>query len=100
MQESGGLSVDEPAIDLGIVLSVVSSFRNRPINIGLVATGEIGLTGEVRAVTQMEKRISEASRLGFKKAIISKNNISDGLDRFNIEILPVKNIQEAVEIIL
>lgn len=97
---AGGLSIDEPAIDLGIVLSVVSSFRNRPINIGLVAAGEIGLTGEVRAVTQMEKRISEASRLGFKKAIISKNNISDGLDRFNIEILPVKNIQEAVEIIM
>jgi DNA repair protein RadA/Sms len=97
---AGGLSIDEPAIDLGIALSILSSFRNKPIDISLVAAGEIGLTGEVRAVTQMEKRISEASRLGFKKAIISKNNISDSLNRFNIEILPVKNVQEAVEIIM
>jgi len=97
---AGGLSIDEPAIDLGIALSILSSFRNKPIDIGLVAAGEIGLTGEIRAVTQIEKRISEASRLGFKRAIISKNNISESLNRFNIEILPVKNIQESVEIIL
>ncbi len=97
---AGGLSVVEPAIDLGIVLSILSSFRNKPIDVDIVAAGELGLTGEVRAVTQIEKRISEASRLGFKKAIVSKNNVSESLGRFDIQILPVKNIQEAVEIIL
>ena len=97
---AGGLSIDEPAIDLGIALSIISSFRNKAIDSELIAIGELGLGGEIRAVSQIEKRLAEAGRLGFKQAMISKNNIVDKDSTNGIKILPVKNIQQAVEIIL
>ena len=69
-----GIKISEPAIDLGIILAVASSFKNISIPKDLVAIGEVGLTGEVRAVNMIEKRLKEAEKLGFKKCIIPENN--------------------------
>ena len=69
-----GIKIGEPAIDLGIVLAVASSYKGIPIDRDLVAIGEVGLTGEVRSVNLIEKRLKEAEKLGFKKCIIPENN--------------------------
>lgn len=99
----GGIRLDEPACDLGIAAAVASSFRNVPVNAGTVLVGEIGLTGEVRAVGQIDKRISEAMRLGFKSLIIPEDNMKLARQlklTGGAEIKPVSNIQEALEILL
>ncbi len=89
---TGGLKILEPAADLGIALAIASNCKNKPIDSSTVAFGEIGLTGEVRNISFLEKRIQEAYKLGFKKCIIPDNNniIHDGM-----EIIKVKNIIEA-----
>lgn len=98
----GGIKLDEPACDLGIAAAVASSFKNMPVDAGCVLTGEVGLTGEVRAVSQVEKRISEAMRLGFRKIIIPEGNMKlagQMKNRGQFGIIAVSNIQEALEII-
>lgn len=95
----GGIRLDEPACDLGIAAAVASSFRNIPLDAGSVLIGEIGLTGEVRAVSQIEKRISESIRLGFKKIVIPEGNMKLAAQMKNTDgadIRPVSNIQEAL----
>ena len=94
----GGLRLDEPAADLPVLLAIASSYRDRPIPDDLVAIGEIGLTGEIRSVSQMTQRLGEVARLGFKKCIIPKSGaekleIPDGLTVYR-----VKNLREAIEI--
>jgi DNA repair protein RadA/Sms len=69
-----GLKINEPAIDLGIIASTVSSFKNIPIDTGTVILGEVGLTGEIRSVNLIDKRLKEAEKLGFKTCIIPENN--------------------------
>ncbi|MEN6315918.1 MAG: DNA repair protein RadA [Clostridiaceae bacterium] len=99
----GGIRLDEPACDLGIAAAVASSFRNVPVNAGTVLVGEVGLTGEVRAVGQIDKRISEAARLGFKNIIIPEDNMKLARQiklTGNTEIKPVSNIQDALSVIL
>ncbi|HHV59609.1 MAG TPA: DNA repair protein RadA [Clostridiaceae bacterium] len=99
---AGGLKVDEPACDLGIVLAVASSFRNIPVANNVVLIGEVGLTGEIRAVSQIEKRVTEAMRIGFKRCIIPAGN-SKALSQFefkNTEITCVDNVQQALELLL
>lgn len=96
----GGLQLDEPGADLPVVLAIASSYRDRPIPSDLVAIGEVGLTGEIRSVSNINKRLSEVARLGFKQCIIPKKSgekleVPDGLS-----VLMVKNIHEAVEIVL
>ena len=90
---TGGLKIYEPACDLGIAVSVASSFKNKPIDDDLVVFGELGLTGEVRNISFLEKRITEAYKLGFKKCVIpfTQNNIFIK----GLEIIKVKNIIEA-----
>ncbi|KDR94339.1 DNA repair protein RadA/Sms [Peptoclostridium litorale DSM 5388] len=96
----GGIKLAEPAIDLGIVLSIASGFRNREIDQGLVAIGEVGLTGEVRGVNFIEKRIKECVKLGFTKAIVPKNNIK-GIEKMKgIQLFGVQSIREALDVIL
>ncbi|MDR0978522.1 MAG: DNA repair protein RadA [Lachnospiraceae bacterium] len=95
----GGIKINEPALDLGIVLSTVSSFKNIPISSDVVAIGEVGLTGEVRAVNMIEKRIKEAEKLGYKKCIIPKNNKKLLKDEFSLDIIGVENISEAIKIL-
>ena len=94
-----GIKISEPAIDLGIILAVASSFKNISIPKDLVAIGEVGLTGEVRAVNMIEKRLKEAEKLGFKKCIIPENNKKLLKDDYKLDIIGVRNIVEALKII-
>lgn len=93
----GGIRINEPAIDLGIILAAASSFKNISIPREVVAIGEVGLTGEVRAVNLIEKRIKEAEKLGFKTCIIPENNKKLLKEKFKLDIIGVKNIVEAMK---
>lgn len=95
----GGIKVNEPALDLGIILATASSFKNVSIPKGVIALGEVGLTGEVRTINMMEKRLKEAERLGFKKCIIPKNNKKLLKESYKLDIIGVKNINEAMKAI-
>lgn len=92
-----GIRLVEPAVDLGAVLVVASSFRNMPIAKDVVAIGEVGLTGEIRAVNLIEKRIKEAERMGFKTCIIPESNKKLLKEKYKIDIIGVKTINEAVQ---
>ena len=96
----GGIKINEPSIDMGIIISVASSFRNIPIPEDVVVTGEVGLTGEVRAVSFIEKRIAECKKLGFKKVVIPRNNYDAVKDVKGIDIIPVDNLRQAINIAL
>ena len=95
----GGLKVNEPALDLGIILATASSFTTVRIPNGVSALGEVGLTGEVRTINMMEKRLKEAERLGFKKCIIPENNKKLLKESYKLDIIGVKNINEAMKAI-
>ena len=96
----GGIKINEPSMDLGVILSVASGFRNIPISGEVAVTGEVGLTGEIRGVSYIEKRISECRKLGFKKIIIPKSNYEAVKDVKGIEIWPVENVRQAINIVL
>jgi len=89
----GGLKLDEPAADLPVALSLISSLKDKPVLAEVVAIGEIGLAGELRAVTNIASRINEAARLGFKKIILPAHGLKE--TSTDIEIIAVKNLQEA-----
>ena len=94
---AGGLEVDEPAADLGVVAAIASSFRNLQIPPETVVFGEVGLTGEVRGVLQAQARAREAQTLGFKKLIVPASN-KTGLEKLlGIRVVGVKNLEEALE---
>jgi DNA repair protein RadA/Sms len=90
---AGGLNVGEPAVDLGIAIAIVASFRDRIVDPGTVLIGEVGLGGQVRSVSQMELRLKEAAKLGFKRAIVPKGQKFPSLD---IEILQVSKVIDAI----
>lgn len=94
-----GIKISEPAIDLGIALAVASSFKNISIPKDLVAIGEIGLTGEVRSVNMIDKRLKEAEKLGFKRCIIPENNKKLLKDNYKLDIIGVRNILDALKIL-
>ncbi len=92
----GGFRISETASDLGIVMALASSFRNRALDEGIVAIGEVGLTGETRSVSFLDSRIAEAEKMGFKTCIIPYIN-SKKLRKFEkIEVVPVRNIRDAI----
>jgi len=94
---AGGLEVQEPGADLGIAAAIVSSFKNIELAEGIIFIGEIGLAGQLRLVRQMQQRISEAVRLGYKKLIIPNGiNTSEFESNKNIEILKASNINQAL----
>ena len=98
----GGIKIDEPACDLGIVAAIASSFKNQPADAGMVMIGEIGLTGEIRAVSQIDKRIAEARRIGFKGCVIPSDNMrlaGQTKDPGDFEIKAAENVSEAFEIL-
>jgi DNA repair protein RadA/Sms len=95
----GGLKIDEPAIDMGIIAAIVSSFKNQPIGRTVFTFGEVGLSGELRAISQAGVRIREAVKLGFKKGIVPVTNSND-TDTQDINIIGVKNVEEAIEILM
>lgn len=92
----GGVELSEPAADLGIAVAVAASFRNRDLPVDLVISGEVGLGGEVRAVSQASARLAEAARMGFRRAILPADN-RDGLDvPTGIALTPVESVREAI----
>lgn len=98
----GGLKVDEPASDLSIALAIVSSLKDKPVPEDVLAFGEIGLGGEIRAVNSCEQRIKEAAKLGFGKCIVPKYNLKKiaGNLKVDIEVIGVSNIRQAFEAII
>ena len=97
---AGGMRITEPAIDLGIVLALVSSFRNRAIGEEVLAFGEVGLSGEVRAVSQMQTRISEAKKLGFKTCIVPAACKDTVQEVKGMKLIFVSTVTDAIESIL
>lgn len=93
----GGIKANEPAADLGIVLSIASSFKNIPIEKDVVAIGEVGLTGEVRSIGMIEKRIKEAEKLGFKTCIVPESNKKLLKEKMKLDIIGVNHINEAMK---
>ena len=94
----GGLHLDEPGADLAVALAVSSSYRDSVIPDDVVAIGEVGLTGEIRSVSHMNQRLSEAARLGFKKCIIPKFGAEKLIIPAGMTVYKVRNIREAVEV--
>ena len=93
----GGLQLDEPAADLATLLAVASSFRDAPIGSDLAAVGEVGLSGEVRSVQQLNLRLSEIARLGFSRCIIPARIKGDVIQPKGLELIRVKSIREAIK---
>ena len=91
-----GLKINEPAIDLGIIAATVSSFKNLSIEKNTVVLGEVGLTGEIRSVNLIDKRLKEVEKLGFKKCIIPESNKKLLKENYKLDIIGVKNINEAM----
>ena len=96
----GGLQLDEPAADLALILAAASSHRDKPIDSATTAIGEVGLTGEVRSVTALQQRLSEAARLGFTRCIIPRHGTEQISAPNGMELLRVRNIREAIEVAL
>jgi len=100
---AGGIKVLEPALDLAIIMAIASSFKDVPIDPATVIFGEVGLAGEVRMVNQVEKRIQEILKMGFKRCIIPKSNLknlSNFSSKKDLEIIGVKTVQEAINLAL
>lgn len=96
---AGGIKMNEPAIDLGIVMAIVSSYKNRPISEGMIVFGEVGLSGEVRAVSMPEQRVAEAKKLGFETCVIPEVSIGMVKNIQGIKVVGVKNINEAIQLL-
>ena len=96
----GGLSLDEPAADLATVLAIASSFLDRPLGADLAAIGEVGLSGEIRSVSVINQRLSEISRLGFRRCVIPAH-VKDELKQIEgLKLIPVRNVSEALAAVL
>ena len=97
---AGGVRIDEPAADLGMALSIVSSVRDIPADSGAVVIGEIGLGGEIRRVSQAEKRVAEARKLGFTRVILPARNLSVQRSSSELEVIEVETIVQAIAALL
>jgi DNA repair protein RadA/Sms len=95
----GGIRVDEPACDLGVLVAIASSFKNKEVNDDTCLMGEVGLTGEVRAVSQIDKRVMEALRMGFKTCIIPAGNAKSIAQVSGIDIKLVENIYQVMDLL-
>ena len=96
---TGGIRLSEPAVDLGIILALVSSYRNRPVDEHTIAFGEVGLTGEVRSVSMAEQRVREAARLGFTTCILPSSNTNNIKSIEGMRLIGVSNVKEAIDVI-
>jgi DNA repair protein RadA/Sms len=98
MNVAGGVKVDEPAIDMGVVSAVASSFLDQPIPNGTIVLGEVGLTGEVRAIGHVEIRIAETRKMGFTRCLVPESNLKRmPAKNEEIEIIGIKTVSEAIE---
>lgn len=96
---AGGIRIQEPAVDLGMVMAIISSFKNRPVDESTVVFGEVGLSGEVRAVSLAEQRLQEAVKLGFTTCVMPRANADMLKNTKSIKVIGVSNVQEAIELI-
>jgi DNA repair protein RadA/Sms len=96
----GGLRIDEPAADLAVAIAIASSFRNTPVAADLAIVGEIGLSGELRAVGQLSKRLNEAAKLGFKRCLVPKSFRRQEISSDGIEVIGVRSLREALQVAL
>ncbi|MEG1848168.1 MAG: DNA repair protein RadA [Lachnospiraceae bacterium] len=96
---AGGIKMIEPAVDLGIAMAIVSSYKNRAIDDGIAAFGEVGLSGEVRAVSMAEQRVLEVKKLGFTTCILPKSCLDSLTEIKGIRLIGVRSVQEAIELI-
>ena len=97
---AGGIKIDEPAVDLAVCCSIASSLLNKPSKLNTIVIGEVGLGGEVRSVGNLDKRIQEAEKMAFTNIIVPKNNMKTIRKSDGMEIIPVDNIKEAIDIVL
>lgn len=95
---TGGMKLGEPAIDLGIVMALVSSYKNRAIDSHTLIFGEVGLTGEVRGVNMAEQRVYEAQKMGFTTCILPKTNLDSLKGEYKIKLIGVSNVKEAIDL--
>ena len=95
---AGGLRVNEPALDLGIVLAILSSYRNRPVDSGTIVFGEVGLTGEVRAVNMAESRVAEAARMGYTACILPESS-RENIRNPKLRLIGVRNVRELLRLL-
>ncbi len=93
---AGGVKIDEPAVDLAVCCSIASSLLDKPVDNSIVVIGEVGLGGEIRSVGNIEKRIAEAEKLGFKKIILPENNLKSIKSKNAALIIPVNSISETI----
>ncbi|MEE8162788.1 MAG: DNA repair protein RadA [Anaerolineae bacterium] len=96
----GGLKINEPAADLAVATAIASSFRNTPVAADLAIVGEIGLSGELRAVGQLSKRLNEAAKLGFKRCLVPKSFRRQEIASDGIEVIGVRSLKEALQVAL
>lgn len=96
---AGGMKITEPAIDLGIAMAIVSSFKNRAIADSVIAFGEVGLSGEVRAVSQVKQRVAEARKLGFSICVVPKVCMDGLTDVEGVRVIGVSTVQDAIDLI-
>jgi DNA repair protein RadA/Sms len=96
---AGGMRISDPAIDLGIACAVVSSMNNKPLGDNLMIIGEIGLTGEIRGVTNVLQRVKEAAKMGFGRCIIPKSNYDKDMEKLGMKIETVSGLTEALGLI-
>jgi len=94
---AGGIKVDEPAVDLGVVSAILSSFLDRPIDPHTIVLGEVGLTGEIRRVAQIEERVKEAARMGFNRCILPKGQKDVTPSSQKIKLFPISNLKQLME---
>jgi len=97
---AGGIAVDEPASDLGVVAAIASSVRNRPIPAATAMFGEVGLAGEIRGIGQSALRIKEAAQMGFGRCIVPEANVEPGSGHPECEIVGVRTVGEALDALM
>ncbi|MDD4781760.1 MAG: DNA repair protein RadA [Tissierellia bacterium] len=97
---TGGLQLKEPAADLAILCALASSFKEVPVDYNTILIGEVGLTGEIRGVNSIEKRLIEAQKMGFIKAVIAESNEKISKEVKNIDIMPVNNVRQVIDLLL
>ncbi|MEL6615567.1 MAG: magnesium chelatase domain-containing protein, partial [Bacteroidota bacterium] len=96
---AGGIRLDEPAVDLGVALAIASSARDVPLDSSTVVFGEVGLGGEIRAVSRVEARLAEAKQMGFESAMLPKANLRGLEAPKGIKLVPVSRLKEAIDLV-
>jgi DNA repair protein RadA/Sms len=97
MNVAGGVRIDEPAVDMGVVAAIASSFLDKPIPEGTLVLGEVGLAGEVRGIGQVEARISEAGKMGFTRCLMPASNQKRLADIDEVEVTGISNLNQGIE---